>query len=427
MAEFTNIYDRPAQPYQQGDYWKRSLTNPKQKGNVIFSASEIAHITEFINYKSVQSGICDTRKSEYVCVLRMFKGFYKGELSAITQADLFRAVTDLNNAPQYTKNTKNNLVTMIKTFYKYLIKKGYSQGITNEDIDDIKPMAVPAAVKKPEDLPTKAQIHAITSDPNCTVMFAALINIVYYTGGRIAEILSLNWNDIIFENQFVKVTIRDTKDNKIRYVPCVQALPYLAAWRRQYPVSVVGGPEGNNPVFITFTNKHEYRRLQYPNARLIWCRLQDRSNIHPKTGKRYFGFHTLRAAHITNLAAANVPDAVIRDIAWGNQQTQMMSHYCLLSDKTKESLILQSAGIKTDDEPIIENAIRLCSKCNAPNGPRDRYCRFCGEPLNPSSSNIQTILSEASHSGKQNDLVAALARELGISEEALRDSLKKSI
>lgn len=425
MSDFTNIYDRPAQPYQKGNYWKQCLVNPKQHRSIIFSPAEIAHITEFINYKSISANISDTRKSGYICILRMFKGFYPGELSTITPVKLFAVVSEINQS-NYTVNTKSNIITIVKAFYKYLIKKGYTNSLTIEDINDIKPLTLPASVKKPEDLPTKSNIHAITSDPHCTVMFSAFINTIYYTGGRVSEILTLNWGDIIFENQFVKITIKDTKDNKIRYVPCVQALPFLAAWRRQYPISIIGGPEKNNPVFVTLTD-NGYKRLQYMSARNMWYRLQDRSNVHPKNNKKHFGFHTLRAAHITNLAAANVPDAVIRDIAWGNQNTQMMSHYLLLSDKTKEDLILSAAGIEIADDTTKDNAVLLCPKCNAPNGSMDRYCRFCGESLSVDAKDKQSILADAADSTKYVDIIGVLARDLGISKDVLKEKLLKSL
>lgn len=425
MVDFKTIYDRDVQPYHKGNYWKRYLLSSKKHKSVVFSPEEIAQITEFINWKTVTSGVSDSRKVECVAHIRMFKRYYAGELSDITKSDWYETVTSINQDSKYSINTRSHIVIIIKMLYVYLIKHKYANNLELSDVYDVKPLSIPATVKRPEDLPTKEQIHTITSDPTCSVMYSALINTIYYTGGRVAEILRLNWGDIVFQNQFVKVTITDTKTNKIRYIPCVQALPFLAAWRRQYPTSIVGGPENNNPVFVTKTD-NGYKRLQYATARALWNRLQSRSGIHPSNGKRYFGFHSLRAAHITNLAAANVPDAVIRDIAWGNQNTQMMSHYLLLSDKTKEDLILQSAGIETEDTSIKENAIVLCPKCHAPNGPRDRYCRFCGQSLTQSAQNTQELLNDAS-SSKKIDIIGVLARDLGISKDILKEKLLKSL
>lgn len=425
MAEFKNIYDRPAQPYSVGEHWKVILTTEKQHREITLSPDEIALITDFINYKTISAQISPTRKINYVSVIRAFKRVYPDDILSLTGDKLFAAINAINASEDYQRTTKTNIVTMLKVFFKYAAKKGRIPGLTFEDVMEIKPLPAPATVKRPDDLPTPDEIHTITSDPHCSVMYSALINTMYYTGGRASEILGLNWGDIVFENQFVKVTIKDTKDNKIRYVPCVQALPFLAAWRRQYPTSIIGGPERNNPVFVTLT-PNGYRRLQYMNARNAWIRLQDRSNTHPRNDKKYYGFHTLRAAHITNLAAANVPDAVIRDIAWGNQNTQMMSKYLLLSDKTKENLILESAGIQTEKETKVENAVVLCPKCNAPNGPRDSYCRYCGEPLNAHAREVREVLEESSKHCPA-DILGFLSRELGVSKDVLKEKLMNSL
>lgn len=133
----------------------------------------------------------------------------------------------------------------------------------------------------------------------------------------------------------------------------------------------------------------EYRRMAYGSAQMFLRRLQRAAGI------RHFSWHTFRAANITNCAMAGVPDAVIKDLHWGNQNSQMMATYVMISDQAKEKEMFKRAGIKVDEDEKKISVPQNCPSCCALNGPGDQYCRLCGYPLSSRASvSITTLQSD---------------------------------
>lgn len=413
-------YDRPANPYIKADSWKNIIET--ESGRLKLSDSDKKFIYEYINYKILTSELSYCSRSSYTEAIKRFRYFCECEFCNITSSSwnqaLLRMRDEIKSAVNYSFT-----VRVSKSFLLFLIKKGFVSGILKSDVTEIKNPKIPAVTKSADQLPSPEDIHKISTYVKTTPMYAAFINTLYYSAARVQEVLRLNWSDLTFENQFVKVKIIDTKDNKIRYIPCVENVQFLAAWRRQYPSSISGGPNGDNPVFVTMNHEGEWKRLQYGGALMWFIRVQHKLKVRPRN-KDHYGFHDCRASRITNLSMMSVPDAVIRDVAWGNQNTKMMRTYCILKDEMKEAAILKSSGIEVPETDKHTNTLLLCPKCAAPNDSHDVFCRFCGQPLK--TDDIYThnkLLGLADDSDANVDIVSLISKELGVPAEDVRKKM----
>lgn len=424
-----NQYDRSVHPYVVDDTWQHRLFNPR-KGSSInqFTDDEKEHIYSFISSKIANDGIKSARRVKIITMLATFRRSLPCEYQKLTIDIWQRSVISFNSS-ELSDNTKHDAVIVVKSFLHYLADSGNLPGLTDKQISRVSPVDSPQITKTPEELPTPEEIHKMATNPRCTVMFSAFIYTLYYTGARVAECLKLNWNDIVFDQHMVKIRIWDSKESGFRYAPCVEAKTYLAAWKRQYPSAITGGPNGNNPVWVTQNQQtKDYGRLQYGRAREWYIDMQERCQIKPRNSKRHYGFHDCRAAHITNCALNGMSDAVIKQIHWANQGTDMMRKYCLLSNDSVERAVLELAGIQEEKREKVSGVV-LCPACNAPNGPYDDCCHYCGTALNAKAAAKQEKLwgkfTHAPESGC--DIIAALANELGVDVVTLKRRLYENL
>ncbi|HJJ58392.1 MAG TPA: site-specific integrase [Methanocorpusculum sp.] len=425
-----NQYDRPVHPYVVDDTWCKRLYSPRSSSqySAAFSDAERDFIFDFITEKIAVDRIKSARRVKIVTMLATFKRFMPCEYQSLTVNQWQQSIIALNSS-DLSENTKHDVVVVVKAFLQYLLSQNNLPNLQEKQIIRIRPVEAPQITKTPDELPSPEEIHQMTTNPTCTVMFAAFLNTLYYTGMRSAECLGLNWEDVVFDRNMVKIRILDTKESGYRYAPCVEAKTYLANWKRHYPLSIEGGPNGKNPVWITQSQRDgTFSRLQYDRARQWFIDMQDRCHIKPRNSKSHYGFHACRAAHITNCALNGMSDAVNKQLHWANQGTGMMKKYCLLSDDSVDRAVLEMAGIQEEKHKDIHGVL-LCPSCSSPNGPYDDFCHFCGSPLNAKAASKQANLWDKFTSSPDDDIdiVGRLAAQLKMDRTELKRKLTEII
>jgi site-specific recombinase XerD len=105
--------------------------------------------------------------------------------------------------------------------------------------------------------------------------------LLYGTGMRVGEALSLTLHDVSFPDRVV--TIRDSKFFKNRMVPVgprlLKALKGYAAERRKLPL-----PDGEDSAFLATRTG---RALQYRNVQRLFQRMRMRAKVHTASTARY--------------------------------------------------------------------------------------------------------------------------------------------
>lgn len=370
--------------------WKEYMQQAITDG--LMSSADANLITAYLRWKMSDAGISGKRQTKLYQSIKAFRSRCPCSFSELTEISWQNTIVEIRQA-DYADWTKSDIIGQTKAFLLWCIERGHIN-LDAKIIQNVRTPKAPKITKTPEELPTIDDIYKMLKHPHCTIEQQALIAVAYWSGMRIGEIFRLNWSDVVFSPQAVTFRIIDTKTKKYRSAPCVEPLPYLTAWRRQYPAPA-GLPEGDNPVFITKIprTKDKYKRMEYGSANMFLRRIQE------ACGLRHFSWHTFRAANITNSALAGVPDAVIKSIHWGNQNSQMMATYVMISDQAKEQAMFKRAGLKVDEEERKLSTPQNCPSCCALNGPGDQYCRMCGYPLNSQASrsitNIENSLRQS--------------------------------
>ena len=85
------------------------------------------------------------------------------------------------------------------------------------------------------------------------------------------------------------------------------------------------------------------------------------------------------------MIADEVPETIVKKIAWGSVRSNMLATYAHLSDADVDRVLLAKAGIKTPEKKAeVGVRARQCGHCGKINGSTDKHCANCGTPITKS-------------------------------------------
>lgn len=399
--------------------WQIRLKRALSKGIMTDKDAEL--VSSYLLWKVSDNGISDNTQTKIYSNIQAFREKLPCQFSDISETSWQSAIVAIRSCDNRSDWFKTDVISHARGFMFWGIEKGHILNLDRKAVGRVKVPKGPKITKTPDELPTIDELNKLMQHHSCSYQQQAMLAIAYWSGMRIGEILRLNWSDIIFSAKDITLRVKDTKGKQLRAVPCVEPLPYVAVWRRHYPKEA-GLPEGDNPVFINRRGLTEpYHRAVYQTT---WAWI---TRLEAAAGTKHFGWHACRAANITNCTMAGVPDSVIKDLHWGNQNTNMMATYTLLTDDMKRNAMLKRAGIEVEEEPELRNIPQNCPSCCALNGPGDQYCRLCGYPLSKTASQKQKMINDAGAYVQQNytieEMVESMASVLGITTEKAKQIL----
>lgn len=399
------------------DAWCKRLDTAVEKEEV--SQADAVLIRKWIEFKTIHKNISPKRKLKLTehCI-NFRKKWSRMDYQALTSDDWMLTAARILGS-RYKQNTKSDYISIIKDFLRWGVKKEYITLLTTDDILEVSTPRGEAITKAPEELLSDNDIYAMLTHPDTGPMMGAMISILYWTGARIGEVLNLRWKDVVFGDMMLHIRITDTKSSIQRYAPCCEALEWVSQWRAKYP-DVPGGPNGENFIFLS-RGKYEWEPISYSNA------YQRIVNLGRNVLGRHCNPHLYRHSDITNSAAKGTPDAVNKQIHWGNQSTTRLKTYLLLNNEQVEAAMYKRAGIERKAESEVPTGPIQCVFCRAMNTPNSAYCRVCGQPLTKSAEGRQKSLDEAIAYVQEHysvdDMVRNMASVLGITEDAARKLL----
>jgi len=342
----------------------------KQEGNTL-----LAYLAE---RQSREGGSPEWMKNRYHLLFRCIQVLHKetgATLDACTTTDVMQAIGALRTA-EYSPNYIRQLIHQMRDIAMWLADQ--NPAISEKKIAAIKLPPLRAKNKCADDMLTKDEVlELIKACGNSRDR--AIIAMLYDGACRAADILALNWSDIVFDRYGAYFVTRQ-KTGRRRRIRLTLSVPYLAAWRADYHP---GEPAGDAPVFITL-KKHRggYYRISKDVVDSVLVRLRKETGI-TKAMPSIF-----RPTRTTHDVEDGVPLPVIMLRNWGHLGTKMIDVYTNPSDEYVDQALLEHAGMKTPRkvrsgadakmQPII------CPACGEPNPihlSRVGICYHCGQPM----------------------------------------------
>ncbi len=204
---------------------------------------------------------------------------------------------------------------------------------------------------------------------------AALLALLWDTGARIDEILSLNLGDVRPHPDYpdgILVIIRHSKTEP-RELVVFDAVPWLVPWMERHPYR--GTP--SFPLFFNFARNREDTRLTDDGARVVLKRALGRAsrNVSALEGKRVF-LHLFRHSRATALLRKGYNESALKARMGWSFATKMMARYVHWAARDHHAEDARLAGKEPTERPA--PILRpKCLACGFENPPKARFCSRC--------------------------------------------------
>lgn len=192
-------------------------------------------------------------------------------------------------ARERNRRGQGRALSVLRTFFRWACRVGEASA---------NPAAAVPAPKTPKTLPrhlrpgeTETLLEAPQGDEPATRRDRALIELLYASGLRVSELVSLDWRDLDLGGRVLRVL---GKGGKERMVPFGRAAgAALAAWRLGWTELRGLAPAGDDPVFLNLRGE----RLTDRSVRRILDRWVEAAalarGVHPHTLRHTFATHLL--------------------------------------------------------------------------------------------------------------------------------------
>ena len=224
-------------------------------------------IAEFLNYLCHERAYSPHTVTSYENDLREFKAYLesveKNNNLKSADADLIRgwAVSLMEGGCKAT--SVNRKLSALRTFYKYLLKKGEINVSPMQNVSGPKRKKPLPQYVREADMERLLDVSLADEDTWQGVRERVVIQFFYETGVRLSELVDLNDHDVDFSRMTVKVT---GKRNKQRLVPIGQGLAdslkrYMEMRNLSIPDSQLSTLD--SPLFVTDKGLRVYPHWVY--------------------------------------------------------------------------------------------------------------------------------------------------------------------
>ena len=256
-------------------------------------------ISSFLQYLIVERGFSRNTWDAYRNDLQQFEQFlgerWNGQAAggspwpAVDLNLLNQYIVELRDRKGYRDTTTARKVAAIKSFFSFLLLNGYISEDPTESLGSPRIGRTLPKCLSEDDVTRLLDVAAQAGTPESN-RDATILELLYATGLRVSELVSLNVSDIDFQEAYIRCWGKGSKERLVYLYPkaVVELRRYLGSAR----VSLLGSHKGENALFVN----HRGERL---TRQWVWSILKTyskKANIDEGTTP-----HTLRHSFATHL------------------------------------------------------------------------------------------------------------------------------
>lgn len=352
-------------------------------------------LLEFYNH-TLTRGLSNARVIKYLCTLEIIARIMGKPLREASSSDIADFVREIE-CRDYSAWTKHDYKVIVKIFYRWLRK-------TSEYPEEVRWIKV--GVKKhsllPEEVLTEDDVKRLMETAG-NLRDKALIFVLYESGCRIGEVLSLRLRNVQFDEYgAVLIVSGKTGDRRVRII---SSAPKLASWIENHPFK--NDPKA--PLWVSYSTRNMNEPLSYAATKVMIQKVSRRADIK----KRVYP-HLFRHSRATFLANF-LTEAQLKQFFGWVQGSDMASTYVHLSGRDVDNALFSLQGMKQNEtKKETQLKVTLCPRCNEKNSPPSKFCMRCGAPLD-----MKTALKLDETRAKADKLMTMLVRDPEILEKLL--------
>lgn len=203
----------------------------------------------------------------------------------------FRGYLLMLNDNNLSKNTINNRISCLRSFFKYLFKEELIKQNPTELIENIK-----IAKRNPDFLfleEMQELLDGIDTNDDLGIRNKAMLELMYASGLRCSEIVNLKLENVDIDNCLLLI---HGKGNKDRYVPFHEyAKQWLVRYLEDVRINLLDTKEPNTYVFLNAHGRMLTNRGVQDIVKRIGKLYDPTKKIHPHTFRHSFATHLLNA------------------------------------------------------------------------------------------------------------------------------------
>ncbi|MFA6430863.1 MAG: site-specific tyrosine recombinase XerD [Candidatus Margulisiibacteriota bacterium] len=170
-------------------------------------------IKEFLSFLQVERGYSGNTIKAYTRDLANFEKFSKGKEIAVADREIIKSYLEYLNDEGFSSTTIERMLACLKSFFHYLSGEG------DLVVDPTSDFKLPKTIKRLPKALTMAETDRLIISARGKDIFSirnvALLEMLYASGMRASEIVSLNQNDINFSASFIRCTGKGSKERMV--------------------------------------------------------------------------------------------------------------------------------------------------------------------------------------------------------------------
>ena len=175
------------------------------------------YVEDYLLFLKTEKKLGDNTINSYMLDLEDFFKTFNGSIESCTKKDILTYISSIN---RLEVSTVNRHISSLKSFFNYLV---------DESIIKVSPMEEVSSLKKAKKLPKYLSISEVDKLLNIPLNSEfdyrnkAMLELMYATGLRVSELVSIEYSNIDFENSIIRI---NGKGKKERIIPLGEVASY---------------------------------------------------------------------------------------------------------------------------------------------------------------------------------------------------------
>lgn len=175
------------------------------------------YVEDYLLFLKTEKKLGDNTINSYMLDLEDFFKTFNGSIESCTKKDILAYISSINGLEV---STVNRHISSLKSFFNYLV---------DESIIKVSPMEEVSSLKSPKKLPKYLSISEVNKlldiplNSEFDYRNKAMLELMYATGLRVSELVSIEYSNIDFENSIIRI---NGKGKKERIIPLGEVASY---------------------------------------------------------------------------------------------------------------------------------------------------------------------------------------------------------
>ncbi len=200
-------------------------------------------------------------------------------------------ITELRDRKGYRDTTTARKVAAIKSFFSFLLLNGYISEDPTESLGSPRIGRTLPKCLSEDDVTRLLDVAAQAGTPESN-RDATILELLYATGLRVSELVSLNVSDIDFQEAYIRCWGKGSKERLVYLYP--KAVAELRKYLGSARVSLLGSHKGENALFVNHRGERLTRQWVWSILKTYSKKANIDEGITPHTLRHSFATHLLQ-------------------------------------------------------------------------------------------------------------------------------------